>query len=119
MRVTLFCLLLLLSGCSVFTTTPLTPPPPTHHTQEISKAQRFNLPELGTYNVAIPGSPDDALRAIKKRANAVHATYYLVLALGETLQPGFWYATATFYGLPGSPASDSGAFKPATTNRPL
>ncbi|OON41800.1 bioflm peroxide resistance protein BsmA [Izhakiella australiensis] len=109
MRATLFCLLLLLSGCSAFKTTPQPPPPPTDHAQEITKAQRFNLPELGTYSVTLPGSPDDALRAIKARADSVHAAYYLILALEETIRPGFWYATANLYGPPPASASASSA----------
>ncbi|PIJ52062.1 bioflm peroxide resistance protein BsmA [Erwinia sp. OLTSP20] len=98
-------LLLLLSGCSAFKSTPQPPPPPAASAQEINKAQRFNLPVLGNDSVTVSGSPDDALRAIKARANAVHATYYLILALDETLRPGFWYATAKFYGPPPSTAA--------------
>lgn len=105
MRATLFSLMLLLSGCSAFHTTPQPPPPPARQAQEITKAQRFNLPEMGSYSVTVNGSPDDAQRAIARGANAAHASYYLILALSESIRPGFWYASARFYGAPDSARS--------------
>jgi hypothetical protein len=109
MRITLFCLALLLSGCSAFTTTPKPPPPPAESPQEITKAQRFNLPELGTFSVTVAGSPDDAERAIRAQASAVHATYYLIQLVDETIRPGFWYSTAIFYGPPAGSAAAGAA----------
>lgn len=102
MRAMLVVLMLLLGGCSAFTTTPQPPPAPAAQPQEITKAQRFNLPEMGTFSVTVAGSPDDAQRAIAAGASAAHASYYLILALSETIRPGFWYATAKFYGPPAS-----------------
>ncbi len=89
---------LLLSGCSAFQTTPKAPPAPTRHSQEITRAQTYGLPKMGTLSVSVRGSPDDAEREIAARANQAGAVYYQIVMIDETVMPGLWYATATLYG---------------------
>ncbi len=91
-------LLLLLSACSVFHTTPQPPPKPGQRAQEITRAQSINLPRLGSISAAERGSPDSVQRVIAARANASGATYYRIVALNETITPGTWYASAVLYG---------------------
>lgn len=102
MRTLFLVLTLLLSGCAAFTTTPQAPPPPGHQAQEISRAQSYGLPKLGTITATTRGSPDDAQRAIAAKANQAGAVYYQILMLDETTIPSFWYATAILYGAPSS-----------------
>jgi len=89
---------LLLSGCSLFTTRPEPPPPVQAQAQEITRAQSMTLTRLGTVSVSVRGSPDDAERAIAAKANAAGAKFYVVQMVSETVMPGRWYSTAILYG---------------------
>ncbi|WP_034911732.1 biofilm peroxide resistance protein BsmA [Erwinia sp. 9145] len=88
---------LLLAGCSLFATTPQPAPAPTAQAQEITRAQTGGLTRLGSISVQERGSPDDAQRAIKAKANEAGANYYVVQLVSETVIPGVWYATAVLY----------------------
>ncbi|VTR51012.1 putative biofilm stress and motility protein A [Serratia fonticola] len=73
---TLITLLLfgLLSGCSVFKTTPKPPPPPTSQAQEITRAQTTELEKMGTISALVHGSPMNVEAEIQRKANASGGT---------------------------------------------
>ena len=64
-----------------------TPPAPTTQAQEITRAQSYGLPKLGTVSAHSRGSPDDVQRAIAARANQSGAVYYQILMVDETTMP--------------------------------
>lgn len=105
MRTLILLLGLLLSGCAALHTTPQPPPAPTSQAQEITRAQSYGLPKLGTVSAHSRGSPDDVQRAIAARANQSGAVYYQILMVDETTMLGFWYATAILYGAPSGGSS--------------
>ena len=94
---TLLLLSLMLSACNLLHTAPQPPPPATAYAQEITLAQSLNLPRLGTDNVVVRGSPDDAERALADIANARGAAYYRIVFVDDMRIPGMWYASAIFY----------------------
>ncbi|WP_128176191.1 biofilm peroxide resistance protein BsmA [[Pantoea] beijingensis] len=98
-------LMLLLSGCSIMHTTPRPAPAPTQQAQEIVRAQSTSLPRLGNISATERGSPDDVQRVIAARATAMGASYYMIVALSESVAPGMWYASAILYG----PSTATGA----------
>ncbi|MFS2224328.1 biofilm peroxide resistance protein BsmA [Pantoea sp. B65] len=98
MRITItFLLTLLLTGCSVWQTTPQAPPAATSQAQEISRAQSIGLTKVGTISATERGSPDDVQRAIAAKANAAGVPYYQIIMVSETVVPGMWYATAVLF----------------------
>ena len=103
--ITTLMMALMLSGCSVLQTTPQPLPPPTAQAQEINRAQSMTLTRLGTASVTVRGSPDDAERALAKKANESGARNYLIQLVSETVAPGLWYASAIFYGPPAAAAA--------------
>ncbi|TQI78425.1 uncharacterized protein DUF1471 [Serratia fonticola] len=87
----------LLSGCSVFKTTPKPPPPPTNQAQEITRAQTFGLEKMTTISALVRGSPMNVEAEIQRKANASGARYYMIIMNSETIVPGQWYSQAILY----------------------
>ncbi|CAM3915682.1 biofilm peroxide resistance protein BsmA [Serratia silvae] len=87
----------LLSGCSVFKTTPKPPPPPTDQAQEITRAQTFGLEKMATISAVVRGSPMNVEAEIQRKANASGARYYMIIMNSETIVPGQWYSQAILY----------------------
>ncbi|WP_431225634.1 biofilm peroxide resistance protein BsmA [Serratia sp. L9] len=87
----------LLSGCSVFNTTPKPPPPPTNQAQEITRAQTFGLEKMATISALVRGSPMNVEDEIQRKANASGARYYMIIMNSETIVPGQWYSQAILY----------------------
>lgn len=87
----------LLSGCSVFKTTPKPPPPPTAQAQEITRAQTTELEKMATISALVHGSPMNVEAEIQRKANASGARYYMIIMNSETIVPGQWYSQAILY----------------------
>ncbi|MEB7884416.1 biofilm peroxide resistance protein BsmA [Serratia fonticola] len=87
----------LLSGCSVFKTTPKPPPPPTTQAQEITRAQTTEWERMGTISALVHGSPMNVEAEIQRKANASGARYYMIIMNSETIVPGQWYSQAILY----------------------
>lgn len=96
---TLMTLLLfgLLSGCSVFQTTPQPPPPPTAQAQEITRAQTAGLEKMATISAAVHGSLMNVEDEIQRKANASGARYYMIIMNSDSIVPGQWYSQAILY----------------------
>ncbi|RPH28526.1 biofilm peroxide resistance protein BsmA [Buttiauxella warmboldiae] len=95
----LFALLLAttLSACSVLQGTPQPAPPVTDSPQEIQRYQTQGLTKTGTVTALERGSPMDTERALKEKAVAAKADYYVIVLNDETVVPGQWYAQAILY----------------------
>lgn len=90
-------LALLLSGCSVLEGTPQTPPALTDYPQEISRNQTTGLQRMGTVSVMMRGAPMDVEAAIKAKATAQKADYYVIIMIDDMITPGFWHSQAILY----------------------
>lgn len=90
-------LALLLSGCAVLQGTPEPPPPLTHPPQEIRRNQTQGLQKIGSVSVLVRGAPSDAEAAIRVKAAAASADYYVITLVDETVIPAQWYAQAVLY----------------------
>ncbi|ANI30707.1 biofilm stress and motility protein A [Yersinia entomophaga] len=86
-----------LSACSALKTTPLPPPAPQPFAQEINRAQSGTLQKIGMASVQVYGSPMDAEAALRSKANASGARYYLVIMNSDSVIPGQWYSQAILY----------------------
>ncbi|WP_435928037.1 biofilm peroxide resistance protein BsmA [Dryocola sp. BD613] len=86
-----------LSACSVLQGTPQPAPPVANHPQEIQRPQTQGLTKIGTVTAMERGSPMDAEAAIKAKATAAKADYYLIVLNAETVIAGQWYAQAILY----------------------
>ena len=86
-----------LTGCSALQGTPKAPPPATDHPQEIQRNQTAGLQKMGTVSVLMYGSPMDVEAALKLKAEAAKADYYVVLLVDETIVTGQWYSQAILY----------------------
>lgn len=89
-------LALLLCGCTVLEGTP-EPPPLTDKPQEIRRNQTQGLQKIGSVSVLVRGAPSDAEAAIKAKAAAASADYYVITLVDETVIPGQWYSQAVMY----------------------
>ncbi|MGG5836049.1 MULTISPECIES: biofilm peroxide resistance protein BsmA [Enterobacteriaceae] len=87
----------LLAGCSALQGTPQPAPPVADHPQEIRRNQTEGLQRMGTVTVLVRGSPDDAQDAIKAKAVAANADYYVIILVDETIVTGQWYSQAILY----------------------
>ncbi|MDY1037690.1 biofilm peroxide resistance protein BsmA [Enterobacteriaceae bacterium RIT714] len=87
----------LLAGCSALQGTPQPAPPATDHPQEIRRNQTEGLQRMGTVSVLVVGSPADAEDAIKAKAVAAKADYYVIILIDETVLAGQWYSQAILY----------------------
>lgn len=96
-RLTPWFLAIALSGCSVLQGTPEAPPPATDHPQEIHRNQTNGLQKMGTVSVLMYGSPMDVEAALKTKAEAAKADYYVIVMIDDTLVPGQWYSQAILY----------------------
>ncbi|WES67958.1 biofilm peroxide resistance protein BsmA [Superficieibacter sp. HKU1] len=96
-RIAPLILLTLLSGCSVLEGTPKAPPPVTDSPQEIQRNQTQGLQRMGTVSVMIYGSPMDAEDAIRAKAVAAKADYYVIIMVDDTIFPAQWYSQAILY----------------------
>lgn len=87
----LLCALLLattLSACSALQGTPQPAPPVADYPQEIQRPQTQGLKKMGTVTAMKRGSPSDSEAAIKAKAVAAKADYYLIVLNDETVVPG-------------------------------
>ncbi|MBZ0057886.1 biofilm peroxide resistance protein BsmA [Leclercia adecarboxylata] len=96
-RVAALTLMLLLAGCSVLEGTPQPAPPVADHPQEIRRNQTEGLQRMGTVTALERGSPDDVEDAIKAKAVAANADYYVITLIDETIVTGQWYSQAILY----------------------
>ena len=96
-RFTPWLLALALSGCSVLQGTPEAPPPASDHPQEIRRNQSEGLQKIGTVSVLMYGSPMDVETALKAKAEAAKADYYVIVMIDDTMVPGQWYSQAILY----------------------
>ncbi|HDS1234646.1 TPA: biofilm peroxide resistance protein BsmA [Pluralibacter gergoviae] len=90
-------LALLQCGCTVLEGTPEPPPPLTDKPQEIRRNQTQGLQKIGSVSVLVRGAPSDAEAAIKAKAAAASADYYVITLVDETVIPGQWYSQAVMY----------------------
>ena len=90
-------LVLLLTSCSVLEGTPQPAPAATGYPQEIRRNQTEGLQRMGTVSVLVRGSPTDAEDAIKAKAVAAKADYYVIIMVDETIITGQWYSQAILY----------------------
>lgn len=90
-------LVLLVTSCSVLEGTPQPAPAATDHPQEIRRNQTDGLQRMGTVSVLVRGSPADAEDAIKAKAVAAKADYYVIIMVDETIITGQWYSQAILY----------------------
>ncbi len=86
-----------LSACSVLQGTPQSAPPVAEHPQEIQRSQTQGLTKIGTVSAMERGAPGDTEAAIKAKAVAAKADYYLIVLNAETVVAGQWYAQAILY----------------------
>lgn len=95
----LLCILfaLLLSGCAVLEGKPQSAPPVRDHPQEIRRNQTQDLREIGAVSVTVLGSPMDVEDAIKAKAVAASADYYVIIMMDDTIIPGRWFGRALLY----------------------
>ena len=77
--------------------TPKAPPPATDHPQEIQRNQTAGLQKMGTVSVLMYGSPMDVEAALKVKAEAAKADYYVIIMIDDTMVPGQWYSQAILY----------------------
>ena len=90
-------LVFLLSGCSALQGTPQPAPPVADHPQEIRRNQTEGLQKIGTVSVLMYGSPMDVEAALKAKAEAAKADYYVIIMIDDTMVPGQWYSQAILY----------------------
>lgn len=90
-------LVMLLTACGSLQGSPEPPPPVTDQPQEIPRYQTQGLIKMGTVSVLERGAPSDCEYAIKAKATAAKADYYVILMIDETVVPGQWYAQAILY----------------------
>ena len=86
-----------LSGCSALQGTPDAPPPATDYPQEIQRKQTMGLQKMGTVSVLRYGSPMDVEAALRVKAEAAKADYYVIIMIDDTMVPGQWYSQAILY----------------------
>lgn len=87
----------LLSGCSVLEGTPQPAPPVSDHPQEISRDQTHGLQKTGEVSVTVLGSPMDVEAAIKAKATAAKADYYVIIMMDDSIIPARWVGRALLY----------------------
>ncbi|WP_436893459.1 biofilm peroxide resistance protein BsmA [Siccibacter turicensis] len=90
-------LALSLTACSVLEGTPQPAPPLTDAPQEIQRNQTQGLQRMGSVTVLERGSPSDSEAALRAKAVAAGADYYVIVLNDETIIPGQWYAQAILY----------------------
>ncbi len=73
------------------------PPPATDHPQEIQRYQTAGLQKMATVSVLMYGSPMDVEAALKAKAEAAKADYYVIIMIDDTMVPGQWYSQAILY----------------------
>ncbi|XTZ37962.1 biofilm peroxide resistance protein BsmA [Salmonella enterica] len=87
----------LLSSCAVLEGKPQPAPPVSNTPQEIQRNQTQGLQETGAVSVTVLGSPMDVEEAIKAKAAAAKADYYVIQMMDESAFPGHWYGRALLY----------------------
>lgn len=96
-HIILLVLAMLLSGCVALEGTPEPPPPLTAQPQEVRRNQTQGLEKIGSVSVMVRGAPSDAENAIRAKAVAAKADYYVITLVDETVIPAQWYAQAVMY----------------------
>lgn len=97
LRIKPLLLALLLCGCTVLEGTPEPPPPLADGPQEIRRNQTQGLLKIGSVSVLVRGAPSDAEAAIRAKAVAAGADYYVITLVDETVIPAQWYSQAVMY----------------------
>ena len=65
--------------------------------QEIQRYQTAGLQKMATVSVLMYGSPMDVEAALKAKAEAAKADYYVIIMIDDTMVPGQWYSQAILY----------------------
>ena len=86
-----------LSGCAALQGKPQPAPPVSESPQEIQRYQTQGLQEMGAISVTIFGSPMDVEAAIKAKATAAKADYYVIIMMDDSVFPGRWFGRALLY----------------------
>ncbi|RLM19055.1 bioflm peroxide resistance protein BsmA [Brenneria alni] len=89
--------MLMLCACQVLQGNPAPLPAPTDQAQLITYSQTATLEKIGTVSVTVRGSPDDADRAIQRKADEKGARYYTIVMKSETTHYGMWTSRAVLY----------------------
>ncbi|WP_039055521.1 biofilm peroxide resistance protein BsmA [Enterobacter sp. Bisph1] len=87
----------LLSSCAGLEGKPQPAPPVSDHPLEIRRDQTQALSKIGAISVTVIGSPMDVEDAIKAKAAAARADYYVILSMDDTIFPGRWFGRALLY----------------------
>ncbi|WLI75179.1 biofilm peroxide resistance protein BsmA [Kosakonia sp. H02] len=87
----------LLSGCAALAGKPQPAPPVSSSPQEINRNQTQSLQQIGAVSVTVLGSPMDVEAAIKAKATAAKADYYVIIMMDDTVFPGRWFGRALLY----------------------
>ena len=59
--------------------------------------QTAGLHKMATVSVLMYGSPMDVEAALKAKAEAAKADYYVIIMIDDTMVPGQWYSQAILY----------------------
>ncbi|MGL4725393.1 MAG: YdgH/BhsA/McbA-like domain containing protein [Scandinavium sp.] len=66
--------------------------------EHINSDRADGLQKVGTVQVSgVPGSPDDAVNALKAKAEQQNARYFRVVALGNSADSSLWRGSAVLY----------------------
>lgn len=90
-------LLTFLTACQGLQSAPQPAPPAGATPQEIQRNQTQGLEKIGTTSAVVRGAPSDGEAAIRAKAAAAQASYYLIVVNDETVVPGRWYTQAILY----------------------
>lgn len=90
-------LTLMLSACSIRQDSVQPLPPVSDSPQEIKRSQTHGLVRMGTVTTFGQGAPSDMEAALKVKAAAQKADYYVIVLNDETVHPGQRYALAILY----------------------
>ncbi|MBK4715974.1 MULTISPECIES: biofilm peroxide resistance protein BsmA [Tenebrionibacter/Tenebrionicola group] len=87
----------LLTACSALQSAPQPAPAASGAPQEVQRSQTQGLKKIGTVSAIARGAPSDGEAAIRAKATAAQASYYLIVVNDETVVPGQWYTQAILY----------------------
>lgn len=87
----------LLTACHTLQSAPQPAPPAGAIAQEIQRNQTQGLEKIGTASAIVRGAPSDGEAAIRAKAAAAQARYYVIVVNDETVVPGQWYTQAILY----------------------
>lgn len=87
----------LLTACAALQGTPQPAPSAGATPQEIQRNQTQGLEKIATVTTVVRGAPSDGEAAIRAKAAAARASYYVIVVNDETVVPGQWYTQAILY----------------------